>query len=336
MRWFPLLALASLVFGLSACGGDKETKTESPIRENSVQVVKYAGSKWYGHAPVWVGIEKGIFKRAGFEVELVQGGSSAQRIDLLVSDSAHFSSLGQVAMLSAMDKGVKGFYWIGNQNTAPGNEGVVARAGISKIEDLKGKRVALSMVTSVHITMADLLKQVGLSIKDVEVVQAQQEEIVSLLEKGSVEAGVIWEPFFTDLKGVEGTTLLATDKDTTIFKEYGTMTGPDVVCVSRKWLDSDKERAKRFFAAYFEAVQWCADNSEELIAIVARHSGKEGKEAEVRLAMANFEWLPLAKQPDTLGRLVKQSAMVADLLQEMEVMNSKPKVEDWLYLDLYR
>jgi len=35
--------------------------------------VVYVGSTWYGHAPVWVGIEKGLFKNEGFDVEFLHG-----------------------------------------------------------------------------------------------------------------------------------------------------------------------------------------------------------------------------------------------------------------------
>ena len=46
-----------------------------------------------------------------------------------------FASLGEVAMLTAMARDRRGFYWIGCQNIAPGNEGLVA-IGIDSIADL--------------------------------------------------------------------------------------------------------------------------------------------------------------------------------------------------------
>ena len=108
----------------------------------NLERVIYCESSWYGHAPVWVGIRKGIFEKHGFEVVPKAVGGSAKRIEHLEANTAQFASLGEVAMLRAMANDQKGFYWIGCQNIAPGNEGLVA-IDISRIEDLRGKKIAL-------------------------------------------------------------------------------------------------------------------------------------------------------------------------------------------------
>ena len=105
-------AIAFVCLALAACGS--EEAQDAPI--------VYAGCAWYGHAPVWVGIEKGIFEKHGFEVEERKFGSSSDRINALEADNAQFASLGEVAMLTAMSRDRRDFYWIGCQNIAPGNQ----------------------------------------------------------------------------------------------------------------------------------------------------------------------------------------------------------------------
>ncbi|MHC4960354.1 MAG: hypothetical protein ACYTGN_18550, partial [Planctomycetota bacterium] len=117
----------ALAAGLALCLlGGVVAYFYAPVRPAKDQVIVYAGSAWYGHAPVWAGLKHGIFKKHGFTVRKEAFGGSADRISNLAADNAQFASLGEVAMLAAMARGNRDFYWIGCHNIAPGNEGLVA------------------------------------------------------------------------------------------------------------------------------------------------------------------------------------------------------------------
>jgi ABC-type nitrate/sulfonate/bicarbonate transport system substrate-binding protein len=123
--------------------------------------------------------------------------------------------------------------------------------------------------------------------------------------------------------------------DTSIYKRFKMMTGPDVLCASRQWVDADPERAKRFFRAYFEAVQWCADNPEELVDIAVEQTGKD-REA-VKAAMKNFTWIGWDAQKVNMSdaRMYGQAQIAAELLVEMGALKSVPKFRDWAYTGMY-
>ncbi len=322
MRFVALLLVCFLCVG---CGGEDEDAK-----------IIYAGSSWYGHAPVWVGIQKGIFKKHGFSVEERKFGSSSDRINALEADNAQFASLGEVAMLTAMSRDRRDFYWIGCQNIAPGNEGLVAVGGISSIADLKGKKIALQRITSIHLTVALLLEEAGLDItKDVTVLNATDSSVVDLVRRGDAVAGGMWEPFYTDLRNLKGAQVLATDKDTSIYKRFKTMSGPDVICASKTWIDRDPERGKRFFQAYWEAVAWCKAHPEELLDLVVAHIGKD--RATVEKALENFEWITWAQQTEMLSadRMFGQAQAVSELLKRLDLLDSIPEFRDWTRLDWF-
>ncbi|MEM8883104.1 MAG: ABC transporter substrate-binding protein [Planctomycetota bacterium] len=334
MRW-----IFACVLFLVACGSETsapepepkpETSTPAPERERVI----YAGSAWYGHAPVWVGLRKGIFAKHGFEVVDKSFGSSGDRVTALEAGNAQFASLGQVAMLGAMGESRTGFYWVANQNIAPGNEGIVA-IGIDRIEDLKGKSIALQPNTSIHLTVALLLKKHGLSLKDVDVKFGSDDAIVQMVRNGDAQAGAIWEPFYGDLKQLEGAKVLGTDRDTPIYEKFNTMSGPDVICASRAWVDADPARAQRFFRAYFEAVQWCADNPEELTKIAVERTGKDPK--IVAAVLANFTWIGWDAQKVNMSdaRMFGQTEVAAQLLVEMGSLQSVPKFRDWTWIKMF-
>jgi len=323
---------------LVGCGSGEQPGGNATDGNGSgdIPIVIYAGSKWYGHAPVWVGIREGIFKKAGFEVQRKPFGGSSARIQALSSNNATFASLGEIAMLEAMARGNRDFYWIGSQNIAPGNEGLVG-IGIDSIADLRGKRIALYDNTSIHMTVALLLKNAGLDIqKDVTIVNAPDVEVVNLLRNGDVQAGAMWEPFFSDLRGLKDAKVLGTDKDTEFYKDFKTMSGPDVICAAKKWVDADPARASRFFRAYFEAVQWCRDHPEELLDLVAEEVRKP-KDA-VRTALANFTWIGWEGQTVMLSdqRMFGQAERVCELLTELGKIEQTPKFRDWTRLDLFQ
>ncbi|MDJ0976470.1 MAG: ABC transporter substrate-binding protein, partial [Planctomycetota bacterium] len=205
------------------------------------------------------------------------------------------------------------------------------------IADLKGKAIALQRITSVHLTVALLLEEAGLDItKDVTVLNAQDSAVVDLVRRGDAVAGAMWEPYYTDLQKLEGAKVLATDKDTSIYKRFKTMSGPDVICASKEWVDADPDRAKRLFQAYWEAVQWCRDNPEPLIDLIVKRIGKEREAVET--ALSNFEWLPWDMQKEMLSskRMFGQAQVASELLKRLGQLETIPRFQDWTRLDWFQ
>jgi len=73
---------------------------------------------------------------------------------------------------------------------------IVARrsAGIQRIADLRGKKVATSTNTSAHFYLVKMLRTASLAESDVTVVPLQLNEMPAALKKGDVDAVSIWEP----------------------------------------------------------------------------------------------------------------------------------------------
>jgi len=313
-------ALVLLGLAAAACGGEGDGGKETVV---------YAGSNWFGHAPVWVGDREGIFEEAGFRVEPRAFGGSSDRVSALESGAAQLSSLGETAMLQAMAAGRRGFVWIGSQDIAPGNEGLVA-VGVDSVEGLRGKRVALPENSSAHMTVALLLEQAGLDIReDVEVVNALYTTVVDLVRSGDVAAGATWEPHYTHLRQLPGAKVLGTDLDTVFYERYQSMTGPDVVCASAAWVDEDPERAKRLVAAYFRAVAWCKAHPEEVVGVVAEQTGQTRE--EVAPALANIVWLDGQDQRVVMSdaRMFGQAQALSELLVRLGLMKAVPAFRDW-------
>src|SRR5262245_29940717 len=91
-----------------------------------------ASCTWYGHVPIVMGIEKGLFREAGADVKFQTIVSSADRMLALTSGAIGWTNTGQLSAVAEMAKGNKTFYWVGMIDEVAGQEGVAARPGIAK------------------------------------------------------------------------------------------------------------------------------------------------------------------------------------------------------------
>jgi NitT/TauT family transport system substrate-binding protein len=322
---YPVFLIGLLLLA-TGCGKKEE------IQRGNVPVVA-VGSQWYGHIPVWVGIERRTFEKHGFEVSWTFIGKSMDRLNAISSGDAQFASLGQVAMLSAMAQGNTRFYWVGNQDIAPGFEGLVSQPGITSFEQLRGKTVGYPFGSSVDLTARMLLKENGLDpAKDVQLVNLEVGDVPAVFRAGNVDAAIIWEPGFSQLKEVEGATVLGMDTDTPVYKKFGTMTGPDVLILSKTWCDENPDRSKRFLKAYFESLEWVKNNPDSAAAVV--HQKYIVQELNlIRDNISRFVWHTLEDQKRVMSDegIFGQTEYVLQILhEEMKAIPAKPEFRKWV------
>ncbi len=320
-----------LIFLLSCKGDQPSTKRKG------LEKVVAVGSQWYGHIPVWIGIEKGMFREEGFAVEWQFIGKSMDRLNAISSGEAQFASLGEIAMLSAMAQGNIRFYWVGNQDIAPGFEGLVAAPGITTFEQLRGKKIGFPFGSSVDITCRMLLKQHGLDpVKDVQLVNLEVGDVPAVFRTGNVDAALIWEPGFSQLASVKGAIVLGRDTDTEVYKKFGTMTGPDVLVISKSWVDSDPSRARRFLKAYFNSLNWVKKNKDQAIEVIHGRYIQQDLDL-IRKNMNKFIWHDLEAQKRVMsekGIFGQADYIVRILHEDMKAIPKKPNFRKWVNIDI--
>jgi NitT/TauT family transport system substrate-binding protein len=76
-----------------------------------------------------------------------------------------------------------------------GGDAIVVRPGISKVSDLKGKKVAVAYGTPSHTFILWLLEANNMTFRDVELVQVKSAiDAAAMAKSGSVDAAVVWSP----------------------------------------------------------------------------------------------------------------------------------------------
>ena len=142
--------------------------------------------------------EKGFLEQAlaeeGVKVEWVKSIGSNKALEFLSSNSVDFGSTAGAAALLARANGnpIRSVYVY----SKPEWTALVTRAdsGITRIEDLKGKKVAVARGTDPFIFLLRALDSVGLSDKEVELVQLQHPDGRAALERGDVDAWAGLDP----------------------------------------------------------------------------------------------------------------------------------------------
>jgi sulfonate transport system substrate-binding protein len=197
------------------------------------------------------------------KVEWIHSLGSNKSLELLNSKSADFGSTAGGAALIGKANGnpIKSVYVF----SKPEWTALVVRndSTITKVEDLKGKKVAVTRGTDPHIFLLRALDRVGLSEKDIELVPLQHPDGRNALEKGDVDAWSGLDPLMASTEVDKGSKLLFRDAN---LNTYG------VLNVREEFARQYPAYVRRVIAAYEKARVWAQQNPAEFKAILAREA----------------------------------------------------------------
>jgi NitT/TauT family transport system substrate-binding protein len=312
----------TLVLGASLAAAQAPTKLDQA-----------ASITWFGHVPLMVAIDRGYFKDVGLEVELKPIVKSSDRMLALTQGAVQWTNTGVLSVIVEMAKGNESFYWFANVDDSPGAEGLVVQPGITGIKDLKGKKIAITLNSGAEITLYYLLKDVGLTFSDVRIVPMASTEMVAAFTNKNIDAYCVWEPVFSEgQKAVPGSKVLATDKDTPIYRKFKTASAPDVVAIRKDLVDKYPDTAKKLITAYFKGVKFTKDNPREA-AISADKWFKRGPDW-VEAGMKKFSYFDASQQKEHVDELLGTIDLVINWAYDTKNIDTKPDPRKWLRRDL--
>jgi sulfonate transport system substrate-binding protein len=190
----------------------------------------------------------------GISVEWTQSLGSNKALELLNSKSVDFGSSAGAAALIGKANGnpIKAIYVY----SRPEWTALVVRkdSSITKVEDLKGKKVAVTRGTDPHIFLLRALHEAGLTEKDIQMVVLQHPDGRIALEKGDVDAWAGLDPMMAQTEIQSGSRLFYRNVN---FNSYG------VLNVREEFARQYPAYVERVLAAYEKARLWALQNPEE-------------------------------------------------------------------------
>ncbi|MEW6266062.1 MAG: aliphatic sulfonate ABC transporter substrate-binding protein [Thermodesulfobacteriota bacterium] len=298
--------------------------------------VVYGGATWLGHYPVWVGMEKGIFQKKGLGV-LWQGfTASSGRMGALISGDLDFATTGSISAIALMASGAKGFFALAAPDSYATVEGIIAKSDIKTINDLKGKKIAVTFASSAHVLVLDLLEKAGLSPdKDVSLINLQVTEMPAAFKGGEVQACALWTPNFNVIKAMEGAHVLADDTQFSLYKQFGLGPGPDVLTVRKEFAEKYPITCQAFLEGYFEALALLGKDPNACAQVLMKLTNL--KPEEQMSVLKDITWHPKEKQKEMMvnpGTFVQGLQKLADMLVKHKQIDKAPQIKDWVNTSL--
>ncbi|WP_417896818.1 aliphatic sulfonate ABC transporter substrate-binding protein [Bacillus safensis] len=219
-------------------------------------------------SPLLLAKEKGWFEQSfekeGVKVKWVEFQSGPPQFEGLAANQLDFTQVGNSPVIAGQAAGID-FKEIGLSQDGLKANGILVNKNseIQKVEDLKGKKIAVAKGSSGFDFLYKVLDQAGLSAKDVQIIQLQPDEAISTFENGSVDAWSIWEPFLSLETIKKGAKLLVNGEATDLYS-------PGFTLVRTQFADQHPELVVKFLKVYDHAVKWQKSHPEEAVTLYAR------------------------------------------------------------------
>lgn len=269
-----LVALAAFVLGSNA---------------PAAEPLKIGYSDWPGFTILEVAKQKGWFKEAGVDVELVW-------FDYLPSLDAFaggkidaVTAVGTDMLVTGANGGKSKF--IALLDYSAGSDMIIGAPGVNSIKDLKGKKIGLELTLVEHLLLLKALEANGMKQSDVELVNTPTNETPQTLASGKVGAVGAWYPVSGQaLKQVAGSKALFTSAEA-----KGLIY--DVLAVNPVSLGKRKEDWIKVVGVYYKCVDYIKDpaTKDDAIKIMAAKVGADVAEYAKNVPGTHFLTLAEAK-----------------------------------------
>ena len=266
-------------------------------------------------APVFIGIERGIFEEYGLTVttEFAAGGAAA--IPSVVSGDIDFAFGAYPSAMSAIEAGIPLLISTEAVRSGPLFAGLYSLpdSGIETPADMEGKTIAVNTLNNiVQIAVEAHLVDAGLTLDDVTLVEIGFPDMVAALETGAVDVIAVVEPFGSIARNTLDATLVvdmfsARLADFPVAGYY----------VTEDFAANNPNTIAAFNAAFAEATDIAVNEEGALVAIVPTYTSAS-PEAAAALNYPNMvsgvdaEYLQIVPDFMVAQGLLEENITVAD------------------------
>jgi len=293
--------------------------------ESQKEPIRIAISAWAGVEPAELAAQLGYYEKYGVNVEMVRFSAYSDSLEALrdgnVDAGMHTLDDSLRNMASGRDIRV-----VLLTDYSYGGDGLVARAGIESLSDLKGSKIGVEIGTVGHLSVLKILEQAGINISEVTLISIPAWEIQQAMINNQIDAGVTWEPYLTSTAEMINGKVLITSKEypETIIT---TMTFDATIAENRK------EDVQKIVAAYFDAVEYIKQHPQESYIIMGRAEGVSAKEFASHVE--GIKYIDLSANMDLFsadsnGRIYAITDQIGQFLAENNVINYVPDVHKLL------
>lgn len=307
ISWRNLVSVALLLsMILTACGGDAdepstsvtvspdadtttvpETTSTVPTTDapaNPIPIrVGYATTT--SNLAVAIGVEKGYYEAAGFDVEPFIYPGGAEMNEAMAANAIDTSTPGLTPAIVGWAAGLES-HGIAMIARGGARYRIWAQAdlGIESIEDLVGHTIAIQKGTDSEPGFAVALEANGLDVDDVTILDIRWDDMLLALEQGQVDAALSSEPAGTNIQNALGDSVVFVS-DLVEYYNNGVM-----LSVRDGWVEEYPGADERLLQAHIEVMNFIASNYDEAVAIAAEIAGIEEDVARSQMSLLDYSY----------------------------------------------
>jgi len=317
-------AAASLLMLASCGGGEEASETEQnaaqdngELTEISIGVIPIVDV-----APIYLGVEEGIFEEHGLDVELTLAQGGAAIIPAVQSGDFDFGFSNITSLVIGKSQGLPlELVAPGPQTTGePGEDFssliVPEDSDAESIVDLEGKRVAVNTLNNINDTvLKEGMRQEGGDRDSMDLVEVAFPDMGGQLESGNVDAIMAVEPFATLAKEAGGREIYspyAEPIEDLMIAGYFTNTDK---------IENEPELVDSFVSAMKESQQFAEDNPDAAREILSEYTEIEPEVAE-QLNMPRFPQEINRESTERIIELSEETGLIEEPVEVDELIHS--------------
>ena len=254
------LFLLSFTLLLAACSSDEASTSNasSGSKDTVVRIGVQGSGGIYGKAREDQLFEK-AFEAHGVSVEWVEFHSGPPMTEAIASNKLDIAGLGNMPVITAQAANIP-FKIISQTLVGKKNVGVIVQSssGISTLDELKGKKVAVGKGTNAYDFILRSFDKLAINPDDVELINLNPDEAQAAFDSGSVDAWAIWEPYLT-INTLSGKGSIIADGESV------GLLSPSYNIARTKFAEEHPELVVTFLKTFNELLAWETENEAEAV-----------------------------------------------------------------------
>lgn len=274
------------------------------------------GFQKYGILPIVK--ERGELEQAlkaqGVQVKWVEFPAGPQLLEGLNVGSVAFGEAGEAPPIFAQAANSKLVY-VANQPKAPLAEALIVPkdSAIQSVQDLKGKRIALNKGSNVHYLLLKLLAANQLSLHDIQVVYLPPSDARAAFERGSVDAWVIWDPFFAAAEHQIGARVIATGENLVSNHQF--------YLADRQFAEQHPQVLDTVVQSLNSTTQWVAQHQDEAAQLLQKPTGLDVEVLKTSISRMGFGVQAISSD------VAKEQQYVADAFYQQKLIPQQIQIQ---------
>lgn len=274
--------------------------------------MKIGLTTWIGYSPFYVADALKLYEKHGLNVSLQTFADPAMLPSAMAGGAVDGTLMTYDQVIGAAGQG-KVYKVVMPIDYSFGGDAILAAKPISKITDLKGKKVAYAPLSPSDFLISYALKTNGMTDKDIKPINMTPEAVPAAMASGATPAGVTYEPNVSQIlsKGNGKFQVI-----------YSSRNAPgliaDVLVFDTKHIEKNGTEIKALIQTYLEALEYMKSKPAEAAKLIGKAMGVSDKEAMEQLKgvyniPANEMLTPFAPGKDTKSYFVS-GGVINDIL----------------------